>query len=73
MADPIGDDETFARGVEKARAALGRPRPVRPVPEEPEDAEGPALDDRDGRIAELEAENRRLRRTLDRVRKALDP
>lgn len=81
MAEPIGDD-TFERGLEKARAALGgraRPRPrvvpvdLREVPV-PDDDRG---DERDARIAELEAEVRDLRaalaRILDESRTALDP
>lgn len=80
MAQPAGDDETFSRGMEKARAALGpraRPRP-RSVPEPPpEVAEAPADDEeRDARIAALEAEVRDLRaalaRILDASRDALD-
>ena len=80
MAQPAGDDETFSRGMEKARAALGpraRPRP-RSVPEpQPEVAEAPADDEeRDARIAALEAEVRDLRaalaRILDASRDALD-
>ncbi|HEX7132125.1 MAG TPA: hypothetical protein VF228_06085 [Iamia sp.] len=79
MVVPAGDD-TFERGIEKARAALGgRPRPrPRSVPP-PEPAPEPVIDDadeRDARIAELEAEVRDLRaalaRILDASRDALD-
>lgn len=76
MAEPIGDDEeTFRRGLAESRAALGRARPRPVVVPDPEDEspEPTSVDDRDARIAELEAENRRLRRTLDRIRTALDP
>lgn len=76
MAEPIGDEETFRRGLAESRAALGRARPrPRPVPDpEPEPAAGPAepLDDRDERIAALEAENRRLRAALARVHRESD-
>ncbi|QYG95281.1 hypothetical protein HC251_24515 [Iamia sp. SCSIO 61187] len=93
MAEPVGDDETFSRGIEQARAALGRPAPTRrrprpravpepdaapparrarpravpepgPVPEVPEATDD---DERDARIAELEAENARLRAALARI------
>jgi hypothetical protein len=73
VAEPVGDDERFSEHVARARAALGRPRP-RPVPVPDPVADDPPehLDERDARIAELEAENRRLRRALDRIRAALD-
>lgn len=78
MAEPIGDDdETFRRGLAESRAALGRvrPRPVPvpdPVAEERESGAGSAdaddlVDERDERIAALEAENRRLRAALARI------
>lgn len=80
MAEPAGDDETFTRGIEKARAALGpkaRPRP-RPVPEPvvADEPGPPSADASAARIAELEAEVRDLRaalaRILDETRAALD-
>lgn len=103
MADPVGDDDTFSRGLEQARAALGRPVLPRPRPRsvpEPEPAApeppaprarrprpravvaaAPVIEDDDGvtpptgdgratRIAELEAENRRLRAALARIAEA---
>lgn len=71
VAEPVEDDETFTRGMEKARAALGpraRPRP-RPVPEAPVDAAPPPLTDDEAaaRIAELEAEVRALKAALARI------
>lgn len=94
MADPVGDDETFSRGIEQARAALGRPvlprprpraipdpppEPVAPEPAAPRARRPrpravavtpPEGDERDARIAELEAENRRLRAALARIAEA---
>jgi hypothetical protein len=80
VAEPVGNDETFTRGMEKARAALGpraRSRP-RSVPEPVADLTPPPTDDEAAaRIAELEAEIRALRATLarihDQARAALDP
>lgn len=81
MAEPVGDDETFSRGLEKARAALGpraRPRP-RAVPPPVADTapDPPADDEAAARIAELEAEVRDLKaalaRILDESRRHLDP
>lgn len=81
MAQPAGDDETFNRGLEKARAALGprarpRPRPVAAPASTPTPDADPA-DERDARIAELEAEVRDLKaalaRILDESRRHLDP
>jgi hypothetical protein len=71
VAEPVEHDETFARGMEKARAALGpraRPRP-RPVPEPAVDEAPPALSDDEAaaRIAELEAEVRALKTALARI------
>ena len=74
VAEPVGDDDPFERGIERARAALGsrRPRPV-PVPDpavdppEPDRADPEDLDERDERIAALEAEVRRLRAALARI------
>jgi hypothetical protein len=75
VAEPIGDDERFEENVAKARAALGqartrRPRPVAvpdPEPAAQADVAEPALDDREERIAALEADNRRLRAALARI------
>lgn len=79
MAEPIGDDETFSRGMAQARAALGgrsRRRTATPVPVDLREVPPPAdeggdggdqHDDRDARIAALEAEVRHLRATLARI------
>ena len=75
VAEPVGDDETFNRGLEQARAALGRGRRPRPVvvPDPPIDPDDPAADlderpdARDERIAQLEAEVRHLRAALARI------
>jgi hypothetical protein len=74
VAEPIGD-ETYARGIAQARSALGgrtrlRPRPLAaPGPT----AEPRVVDDRDARIAELEAEVAALKAQIARARRALDP
>jgi hypothetical protein len=71
VAEPIGDDESFRRGLAESRAALGRARPrPRPVPDPAVVDDAPETDvpdDRDDRIAALEAENRRLRAALARI------
>jgi hypothetical protein len=77
VAEPIGD-ETYARGIAQARSALGgrtrlRPRPLAAPGPTAEAAEPRVVDDRDARIAELEAEVAALKAQIARARRALDP